>query len=121
MVLTNILAIAEIKVKKGDRHRVLSSRKIEKVLDEVRKDKGDIYAKAAILMVGVTRAQAFESANRRTAWIATDAFLRVNGRSMRAVYKGGVMTGIREGFYTTEEVRGWLTGHAIKDFQRNQG
>lgn len=38
-----------------------------------------IWSQASALMHGVNQAHAFEDGNKRTAWLATDTFLRLNG------------------------------------------
>src|ERR1044072_1297614 len=44
----------------------------------------DLIRQAALLAVGISQAQAFLDGNKRTAFAATDAFLRVNGLSSPA-------------------------------------
>jgi death on curing protein len=43
----------------------------------------DLIQQAAILAVGISQAQAFIQGNKRTAFIAADLFLRINGRIFR--------------------------------------
>jgi death-on-curing protein len=41
----------------------------------------DVIRQAALLAVGISQAQAFLDGNKRTAFIAADTFLRLNGRT----------------------------------------
>jgi death on curing protein len=43
-------------------------------------EEADLIQQAAILAVGISQAQAFVQGNKRTAFIAADLFLRINGR-----------------------------------------
>jgi len=118
IVLTNILIVANIRVMKGDRHKVLSYAKLDKVVADVKAERGGVYDKAANLLVGVAQAHAFGSANRRTAYQVASDFLTDNGAKMRAQYQKGVMMGVRERFYIQDEVREWLKGNGIREFRR---
>jgi death on curing protein len=42
-------------------------------------EQADIIRQAAVLAVGISQAQAFVDGNKRTAYVAMDAFLRLNG------------------------------------------
>ncbi len=102
----NERVLKEIRVKRGDSDRVASRKKIEDALAEVQKKDRDVYWKAATLLVGLTRAHAFDSGNRRTAYAATKVFLEANGKRLDLEVEPRVLTGIREGFYQTREVMG---------------
>lgn len=78
----NKKVLFEIRVKKGDTHRVANRSKIENVLSEVEESEGDTFRKAAILLIGLTKAHAFDSGNRRTAYAAAQLFLKANGESV---------------------------------------
>lgn len=69
----NILALSLIKVKKADKAEVLSYKKIQKVINDCKKKKKDLYNKAVILLKGLVQSHAFASGNRRTAFITTKA------------------------------------------------
>ena len=84
----------------------------------MQKQEGDIYWKAATLLIGLTKAHAFDSGNRRTAYAATQVFLGANGKRLNFEVEPEVLTGVREGFYQTREVVEWLKGHGIKSFVR---
>ena len=110
--------LKEIKVKKADSHRVASRKKIEDVLGKVQAEEGDAYWKAAVLLIQLTKAHAFDSGNRRTAYAAAKLFLEANQKTLDIEVEPRVLTGIREGFYQTNEVVEWLKGHGIRAFVR---
>ena len=110
--------LKEIKVKKADSHRVASRQKIEDALMKVQAEEGDVFLKAAVLLIQLTRTHAFDSGNRRTAYAATKLFLEANGKILDIEVEPRVLTGVREGFYETKEVVEWLKGHGIRSFVR---
>jgi death on curing protein len=110
--------LREIRVKRADAHRVASRQKIEDVLRDVQEEEGDVYLKAAVLLIRLTKAHAFDSGNRRTAYASTKLFLEANGKTLNIEVEPKVLTGIREGFYQTKEVVEWLKGHGIRPFVR---
>ena len=110
--------LKEISVKKADSHRVASRQKIEEALRKVQTEEGDAYWKAAVLLIQLTRAHAFDSGNRRTAYAAAKLFLEANGKTLNIEVEPRVLTGVREGFYQTKEVVEWLKGNGIKSFIR---
>jgi death-on-curing family protein len=114
----NKSVLKEIRVKKADSHRVASGQKIEDALAKVQSEEGDTYWKAAVLLIQLTKAHAFDSGNRRTAYAAAKLFLEANGKTLDIGVEPGVLTGIREGFYQTQEVVEWLKGHGIRSFVR---
>lgn len=46
-----------------------------------------IWSQASALMHGINQAHAFADGNKRTAWLSTDTFLRVNGLRIRSMDK----------------------------------
>jgi death-on-curing family protein len=115
----NRRVLKEVKVKRADSHRVANREKLESIVEEVRATDGDLLEKATCLLVGLTKKHAFDSGNRRTAYTATKLFLEANGQVMKADPDPRVLTGIREGFYRTEEVIEWLKGNGIREFERH--
>ena len=107
-------------MKKGDSHTVLSVGAVESLIKQVKAEQGDIYDKATLLMVGLIRSHPFGSGNRRTAYAATKAFLESNGEEFRVKVDPKVMQGIREGFYSREEIKSWLKGNEIREFKRRK-
>ena len=72
-------------------------------------------------MKGIISAHAFASGNRRTAFLTTKGFLFVNKAKFKIkndpMY-AKVMTGIREGYYSDDEIVGWLKNGKIREFKR---
>lgn len=110
--------LREIKVKKADSHRVASRQKIDDALRKVQAEEGDAYRKAAVLLIQLTKAHAFDSGNRRTAYAAAKLFLEANGEGLNIEVEPKVLTGVREGFYETHEIAEWLKGNGIRTFIR---
>ena len=64
---------------------------------------------------------AFASGNRRTAFIITKHFLTINGKEFNITDNpdfAQIMTGIRENYYTDEEIKNWIQHGTIKEFKR---
>ncbi len=118
LIELNKRVLEEIRVKKADRHRVLSRSGLDSLLGKVKEHEGDLYDKAAFLLTGLVRIHYFASGNRRTAYLATVSFLATNRKTATVVHDPRVLTGIREGFYTRDEIKDWLRGHEIKEFKR---
>ncbi len=47
----------------------------------------------------------FDVDSKKTAYVATISFLRANGQRPRVIHDPRILSGIREGFYTLDEVR----------------
>ena len=118
VVAVNKGVLKEIRVKKADSHRVASRQKIEDALKKVQAEEGDTFQKAAVLLIELTKAHAFDSGNRRTAYAAAKLFLEANGEGLNIEVEPKVLTGIREGFYETLEIAEWLKGNGIRTFLR---
>lgn len=118
IVEVNKTVLKEIKVKKADSHRVASFQKIQEVVKAMQEEEGDVYWKAALLLIQLTKAHAFDSGNRRTAYAATKLFLEANGKALNVEVEPNVLTGVREGFYQTREIIEWLKGNGIRSFVR---
>ena len=114
----NKSVLKEIRVKKADSHRIASRQKIEDALKKVQAEEGDTFQKAAVLLVELTKAHAFASGNRRTAYAAAKLFLEANGKALSIEVEPKVLTGVREGFYETHEIAEWLKGNGIRTFVR---
>ena len=98
LIEINKRVLKDIRVRRADSHRVANRKKLDSIVDDVRALEGDAYEKAALLLVGLTRKHAFDSANRRTAYAATKLFLEANGEDVKAEPDPRVLTGVREGF-----------------------
>lgn len=108
-------------MKRADSHKVLSRTKIDTLLDHVQETKGDLFDKAAALLIGLVQAHPFASGNRRTAYASALNFIELNGKLANSD-KGEnakVLQGIREGYYTHEDIRNWLEKGEIHEFKRS--
>ena len=118
----NLLALTLIKVKKADSHSVLSLSKIREAMKECQNAEGDIYKKATVLLKALVKKHAFASGNRRTAFIAAKFFVLSNGGSFRIVddpHYARAMQGIREDYYSEEEITEWIKHGKIREFKRS--
>jgi len=121
LIKVNELVLRDIRVRKADRPQVLSRAELDRILTEVRETEGDAYDKETALVVGLVRGHPFASGNKRTAFVATRLFLELNGERAKVEHDPRILLGVREGFYTTLEVKSWLKGNAVKRFARGQG
>jgi len=117
----NILALNILKVKKADKAEVLSYKKIADCIENCKNLESDIYDKAAFLLKCLIQVHPFASGNRRTSFIVTKDFLLSNKAKFNIkddpMY-ARVMIGIREGFYTDSEIKGWIKNGKIREFRR---
>ncbi len=122
VIEANKIVLKEIKALKADRHDLLvgGRQKIQKVLEDAESSQEDIYGKAAILLRSIVKAHAFASGNRRTAYAVTKEFLIHNTGSDPELNGNveSIMKGIREDFYTNDEIIRWLKGGEIHEFKR---
>ncbi len=117
----NKLVLIEIRVKKKDAPKLLSKLKLEEVLTKCENEEGSLAQKAAILLEGLTKAHAFASGNRRTAFVAAKAFVDANKGEFGIAddpENAKALQGIREGFYTKEEIIGWIEHGKIREFAK---
>jgi len=117
----NVLALTIIKVKKADRPAVLSGPRINHIIKGCKELEGDLYAKAVYLFKGIIQLHPFASGNRRTAFIVTKEFLKENGGKFNIEddpKQAKVMLGIREKYYTDDEIKEWIKHGKIKAFKR---
>ncbi len=117
----NLLALNVIKAKKADSAQVLSKVKILNTISACKALKGDLYDKSVILFKGLIQEHAFANGNRRTAFIATKYFLVMNNRKIGVKddpENAKVMLGIRENYYSDEEIKEWIKNGRIKKFKR---
>lgn len=117
----NFLALELIRVKKADKPKVLSMTKIRCVIEECENKEGSVYDKAVVLLKGLVQKHPFASGNRRTAFIATKYFVLRNkskfGIKDDPSY-AKVMQGVREHYYSDEELREWIKHGKIREFTR---
>ena len=117
----NILTLTLIKVKRGDKAKVLSLKKLGDCIEICKQKEGDMYDKAAVLLIELVRKHPFASGNRRTAVIVTKAFLMENNQEFGPKdepSQARTLLGIREGYYSEQEVREWIKNGNIREFKR---
>lgn len=117
----NFLILKLIKVKKADKSVVLSYGKINEIIDICKKEKGNLYDKAAILLKEIIQKHPFASGNRRTAFVVAKDFLLKNNAKFGISddpTQAKIMIGIREHFYTNEEIKEWIQNGKIREFKR---
>lgn len=112
----NQLALSMVRATKADSHAVLSLAKINSAIEECKGSQGDVYQKAAVLMRALTKAHAFASGNRRTAFLTAKYFVTTNGGKFRVPdneENAVVMKGLREGRHTDEQIAEWIRNGKI--------
>jgi death-on-curing family protein len=117
----NTIAIEMFRRSKHDQAKTINISFIQKVIDAVKTIPGDLYDKAALLLLELTRTHAFESGNKRTAFLTTKKFVITNGERFRIPDKESnvkIMIGIRENYYTQKEIKEWIKYGKIKAFKR---
>ncbi len=117
----NKLLLKEIKVKKADQPKILSYIKLKESIASCKKIKSGIYDKAGCLLKELIRKHPFASGNRRTALFTTLKFLEnnhINTKVKNNPKHARILTGIREGFYSNEEISDWLKNGKIREFKR---
>ncbi len=117
----NTIAIEMFRKSKSDQAKTISDSYIQKAIDKVKKNPGDIYDKAARLIIELTRIHAFESGNKRTAFLSTKKFVIKNEGKFNildTINNVKIMIGIRENYYSQNEVKEWIMNGKIKKFER---
>lgn len=117
----NTIAIEMFRRSKHDQAKTISISYIQKVLGLIKLEPGDVYDKAATLLFELTRIHAFESGNKRTAFLTTKKFVITNGKRFNILdteKNVKIMIGIRENFYTHKEMKEWIRHGKIKTFKR---
>ena len=117
----NTIAIEMFRKTKHDRAITIEDAFILKAIKAVKSKEGTIYDKAAILLLKLTQAHAFESGNKRTAFLSTKRFVLMNNSKFNipdSTDNVKIMIGIRENYYTEEELRMWIKHGKIKEFRR---
>jgi prophage maintenance system killer protein len=117
----NTIAIEMFRRSIHDQAKTISVSFIQKVIDAVTSTSGDLYEKAALMLLELTRIHAFESGNKRPAFLSTKKFVITNGGKFRIPDKESnvkIMIGIRENYYTPKEIKEWIKYGKIKTFRR---
>ena len=118
IVAINREVITSIKAQKADAFKVLGALKIRNALEAVESAKGDAYDKAVVLLERLVQEHPFASGNRRTAVVATIRFLRANGIEPTFKEDAKILQGIRESYYSHDEIKQWLKGGDMREFKR---
>ena len=106
--------VLEAVVDKRDRHSVWNEDAIAATIAAARHVDGDVYEKAAALLIELVKSHPFKSGNRRTATAVVADLLKANSQS----FKGEgtkVLAGIRLGDFKRAEVSAWLKGLGDED------
>ncbi len=117
----NTIAIEMFRRSKHDQAKTISTAYIQKIIDSIKLEPGDIYDKSATLLFELTRMHAFESGNKRTAFLTTKKFVITNGERFRVPDRESnvkIMIGIRENYYSQKEIKEWIKYGKIKTFRR---
>lgn len=117
----NKLVLKEIKVKKADKPYVLSYAALAESISLCKETEGDIYDKAACLLKYLIQKHPFASGNRRTAFSVTERFLTNNGSKIKIsneAVNATTLKGIRERYYSDEEIKKWLKTGTIRKFEK---
>lgn len=84
----------------------------------------DLSTQAAVLLLSVCQAQAFIDGNKRTAWVACDVFLAVNGGHLAEIPDSVIlrlMSDISTRTIDEEGVASWLRSHLDVTRPRTEG
>ncbi|HUS98784.1 MAG TPA: Fic family protein [Candidatus Thermoplasmatota archaeon] len=117
----NTIAIEMFRRSKRDTAKTISVSYIQKVIEVTKACPGDLYDKAACLLLELTRIHAFESGNKRTAFLTTKKFVVTNRKEFNIPDTESnvkIMIGIRENYYTQTEIKEWIKYGKIKKFKR---
>ena len=117
----NTIAIEMFRRTKQDQAKTISVSYIQKAIDKIKKNPGDLYDKAAQLLIELTRMHAFESGNKRTAFLSTKKFVLSNLGKFNipdTINNVKIMIGIREDYYSQNELKEWIINGKIKKFER---
>lgn len=117
----NTIAIEMFRKSKHDQAITIEAAFIRNAIETVQNAEGDLHDKAAVLLQRLTQAHAFESGNKRTAFLSTKKFVLMNHGKFNipdSINNAKVMIGIRENYYTRTELRMWIEHGKIKEFRR---
>ena len=121
VVEINKIVLEKIKIKKADKPVLLSYNALKEAIESCENRHGDIYDKAACLLKGIVQKHPFASGNRRTAFVATEDFLvenKAEAKFKNSPEEAKIFKGIRERYYTDEEIVNWIKKGEIREFKR---
>ncbi len=117
----NTIAIEMFRKSKHDEAKTINISYIDKAIEKVKNKPGNLYDKAALMLYELTDIHAFESGNKRTAFITTKKFVIKNEGKFNipdSTDNVKVMIGIRENYYSLNEIKEWIKNGKIKEFRR---
>ena len=117
----NTIAIEMFRKSKNDEAKTINVSYIDKAIEKVKNKKGNLYDKAALMLYELTLIHAFESGNKRTAFLTTKKYVLNNEGKFNIpdlTNNVKVMIGIRENYYTLNEIKEWIKNGKIKEFRR---
>jgi len=116
----NKLVLEEIRVSKHDKIGVLPSGMVilGGIVKNTKDEEGDVFDKAIVLLKGIIQRHPFGSGNRRTGIVSAAAFLEVNGKKLEIMEETGYIQGVRERYYKDSEIKKWMKGGKIREFDR---
>lgn len=117
----NFLALSLIKAKKSDQPQTLSRTRLTDILEKCKTQSGDVYQKAMCLLKELVKRHPFASGNRRTAILAAKEFVVENSGTFKIENRpeqAQILIGIREEYYTDQEIREWIQYGKIRSFER---
>jgi prophage maintenance system killer protein len=117
----NTIAIEMFRKSKHDEAKIINVSYIEKAIEKVKNKQGNLYDKAALMLYELTQIHAFESGNNRTAFLTTKKFVIKNEGKFKipdSTNNVKVMIGIRENYYSLNEIKEWIKNGKIKEFRR---
>ncbi len=117
----NTIAIELFRKSKHDQAKTIHTSFIKNAINKVKNKNGDLYDKAAVLLEELTQIHAFESGNKRTAFLTTKKFVINNKGKFNipdSTNNVKVMIGIREKYYSLQELKEWIKNGKIKEFRR---
>ena len=94
----------------GMRDGALIERALQVPLSKWQSERADIFSCAATYAFGIAKAHAFVDGNKRTAFVTSVTFLRLNGWHFATDPVDGVavMEGLASGHVSEDEFRSWL-------------
>lgn len=104
-------------IRKADQYQLLMSDKfIDNIIKDVKKCKGDVYEKGALLLKNLIKAHGFASGNKRTAFITLTYFLTKNRGKVRFKNFDEVEKILRNiQLYDAAEISNWLRKGEINE------
>lgn len=117
----NTIAIEMFRKSKQDKAITIQDAFIKNAVEAVKNTNGDLYDKASVLLSSLTRAHAFESGNKRTAFLSTKKFVIINQGKFNipdSINNANIMIGIRENYYELNELKMWIEHGKIREFKR---